>query len=476
MGRASFPFVGGSYAARSRTFDAQRTVNLYPEVSGSGTSRSVAALYGTPGLSLWATLDGGAVRGLLRFSATQAIAAAGACVYSVTADGAATQIGTISGGSAPVSMASNGTMVMLVTGGAGYFINPAAGTVTLINDADFTGADRVDYVDGYFVWNKRGTGQFQISQLYGTLIDGLDFATAEGSPDPLVSLIVDHRELWLLGQNSVEVFFNSGNADFPFERISGAFLELGCAAKHSVAKMDNSTIWLSADDRGQGIVVRAQGYTPQRISTHAVEYAMGQMADISDAVAWTYQQEGHAFYVLSFPTGGQTWVYDASTQQWHERAWRNPRTGALGRHRAQCHMAFAGGNIVGDWETGKLYRLDLDTFTDNGDPLPRIRRCPHLAAGGAWQFFQSLQLIMETGVGLASGQGSAPQAMLRWSDDGGFTWSNELWVGLGRMGERRARALWRRLGKGLDRVFEVTITDPVRVAIVDAVLSVESGR
>jgi hypothetical protein len=224
------------------------------------------------------------------------------------------------------------------------------------------------------------------------------------------------------------------------------------------------------------MVMRAQGYQPQRVSTHAVEYAIGQMSVISDAVAYTYQQEGHSFYVLNFPTAGQTWVYDASTDQWHERAWRDPLLGTLGRHRAQVHMAFAGENIVGDWETGNLYRLDLDTYSDNGAPIVRTRRCAHIASGGGWQFFSSLQLIMETGVGLASGQGSDPQAMLRWSDDGGLTWSSEAWVSMGRMGEYKRRALWRRLGKGRDRVFEVTITDPVKAVIVDAVLQVEAGR
>ena len=474
MGAASFPFVGGSYTARSRTFDAQRSLNLYPEMSGSGTSRSVAALYGTPGLALWASLAGGPVRGLLRFNETQALAVVGSTVYALTTAGVGVAIGSISAGTAPVSMASNGTTVMLVTGGTdGYFIDPAAGTVAAITDPDFLGGVRVDYIDGYFVWNVPGTGKFQISQLLGTDIDALDFATAEGSPDNLLSLIVDHRELWLMGVSSTEVWFNSGNIDFPFERIQGAFLEVGCAAASSVAKMDNSTFWLAADDRGQGMVMRAQGYQPQRVSTHAVEYAIGQMTSISDAVAYTYQQEGHSFYVLNFPAAGQTWVYDASTEQWHERAWRDPLLATLGRHRAQVHMAFAGQNIVGDWETGNLYRLDLDTYTDNGAPIVRTRRCAHIAAGGRWQFFRSLQVIMETGVGLATGQGSDPQAMLRWSDDGGHTWSNEHWSQMGRIGGYSQRVFWRRLGmttKLRDRVYECSGTDPVKVVIMGAEL------
>lgn len=467
---AQFPFVGASYMARSKTFDAQRCVNLYPEMSqsGPGPSKSIAALIGTPGLALWVALAGGGVRGLFRFTATQSVAVVGSNVWRVGSDAVATLIGTIPLGTTPVSMASNGQVVMLVTGPNGYVIDPAALSLTPISDADFHGADTVDFIDGYFVFNQPGTGKFQITNLYSTQIDPLDFATAEGAPDLLISLIVDHRELWLFGETSTEVWFNSGNVDFPFERIQGAFIEQGCAAAFSVAKMDNTVFWLAADGRGQGTVQRAAGYQPQRISTHALEFAIASYSRIDDAVAFTYQQEGHSFYQLNFPTAGKTWVFDASTGLWHERAWRNPVDGVLSRHRAQCQMAFAGETIVGDWETGNLYRLDLDTYTDNGNPLPRIRACSHLAADFKWQFFTALQIDMEAGVGLTAGQGSDPQAMLRWSDDGGFTWSNEMWAKIGKIGERRTRVRWRRLGKSRDRVFELTITDPVKVVIVGA--------
>ena len=469
-----FPFVGASYQARSRTFDAQRCVNLYPELSQSGPapSKSVMALIGTPGLALWSALAGGGIRGLLRFSATRAIAVCGANVYTVTTAGVGTLIGTISSGATPVSMATNGTAVMLVTGATGYVVDPVAGTVTQITDPDFVGADAVFFLDGYFVFNKPGTGQFQITSLYGTDIDSLDFATAEGSPDLLLTLIVDHRELWLFGENSTEVFFNSGNTDFPFERINGAFIEQGIAAKYSAAKMDNTVYWLAADDRGKGTVQRAVGYQPQRVSTHALEFALASYDRIDDAIAFTYQQEGHSFYVLILPTASKTWVFDAATGLWHERAWRDS-DGSLDRIRAQCQMAFAGENIVGDWETGNLYRLDLDTYTDNGAAIARIRACSHLSNDLKRQFFTALQIDMEAGVGLSSGQGSDPKAMLRWSNDGGFTWSNELWASIGKIGERRARVRWRRLGYARDRVFEVTITDPVKVCIVGASLEVQ---
>ena len=470
-----FPFIGAAYAARSANFDAQVCVNLYPEVSGSGSSKSPAALIGTPGLTLFATLPTGGVQGLLRFSAALAVAVAGGVVYLVSSAGAVEQIGTIGSASGPVSMASNGTQVMLVTGPAGYVIDPAAKTITAISTDAFSGADRVDFVDGYFVFNQPGTGKFQITGLYNTAIDGLDFATAEGSPDLLVSLIVDHRELWLFGETSTEVFFDSGNSDFPFERIQGAFMEHGCAAAQSVAKLDNSVFWMGADDKGRGIVFRAQGYVPQRISTHALESAIESYGDISDAIAWTYQQEGHAFYVLTFPSAGRTWCFDAATSLWHERAWHDA-DGVQQRHRGACHMAFAGRNIVGDWESGRLYALDLDAYTDNGDAIHRVRAASHIAAPDyQLQFFRALQIDMETGVGLQDGQGADPQAMLQWSDDGGHTWSNEHWVSIGKAGQHKARARWRRLGRSRDRVFRVTITDPVKICLIGASVIVGGG-
>lgn len=475
---AQFPFVGPSYSARSKNLDAQRCINMYPEMGGPN-SKNVAALIGTPGLSLWTTLAGGGVRGLLRFNSTLSVAVCGTNVYTVTSAGVSTLCGTIPNLSTPVSMASNGTVVMIVTGPGGYVLTPLTGAFTTITAPAFAGADKVDFIDGYFVFNKTGTGQFQITGLYSTGIDSLDFATAEGAPDLLVSLIADHRELWLFGETTTEVYFNSGNADFPFERIQGAFIEQGCAAKYSVAKADNSVFWLTADDRGQGMVMRAVGYQPQRVSDHAFEYSIGQYSRIDDAVAYTYQQEGHVFYVLNFPTANATWVFDASTNQWHERAWRNPTDGSLNRHRTNCQMAFIGENIAGDWETGKLYRLDLDTFTDNGNPITRVRVAPHLSDQNyRWQFFDSLQVDMQTGVGLSSlpgASGNDPQAMLQWSDDGGYTWSNELWSPIGKLGQRERRVRWRRLGRSRDRVFKVTITDPIRVAIIGASVNVRVG-
>jgi hypothetical protein len=276
----------------------------------------------------------------------------------------------------------------------------------------------------------------------------------------------------LFGTDSVEVWYDAGLADFPLARIQGAFNEIGCVAAFSIAKLDNGLFWLGTDARGQGIVYRANGYTGQRVSTHAIEYAIAQYGNISDAVAYTYQQEGHAFYVLTFPNGNATWVYDVATQAWHERAgWNN---GEFMRHRSNCQCNFGGNIIVGDYENGNIYTFDLDVYADNSNIQKWLRSWRAIPTGQnnlKRTSQHTLQLDCEAGVGINNGQGSDPQVMLRWSDDGGHTWSNEYWQSIGKIGQYFKRVIWRRLGMTLklrDRVYEVSGTDPVKIAIVGA--------
>lgn len=472
------PFVGGSYTSRSLSFDAQRTVNLYPVLSESGNSRSVAMLTTTPGHRKWLDVGDGPVRGLLRVDDALLVASGGK-LYRVTADKVVTELGALSG-TGLVRMASNGKAVMIVTGQAGYFLTLSTWKLAAITDPSFTGADCVDFLDGRFVWNRPGTGEFAVSQLYGTDIDALEYATAEGAPDKLVSLIVDHRELWLFGESTTEVWYNSGDPDFPLARMSNAFVEHGCAAAGSVAKLDNTVFWLGADDRGQGMLWRAQGYTPQRVSTFPVEAAWSEYERIDDAVAFTYQQGGHSFYVISFPAANATWVYDVAANLWHERAWReNTGLHRLHRVRGQLHAHYQGMHLVGDHETGRLYVLDETCYRDeangegeDGELIQRLRTAPYMSTGGARRRIHQLEIVMETGVGQESGQGEDPRAMLQWSDDGGHSWSHEHWVPMGRLGERRVRAVWRRLGSARERVLRLTVTDPVPVNLISARLEV----
>jgi hypothetical protein len=372
-------------------------------------------------------------------------------------------------------MSDNGIQLFVACNGPSFIYNSQTNVFQQITDGDFPGAVLVSYLDGYFVFNEPNSQKIWVTSLLdGLSVDPLDFASAEGSPDGVVGIIADHRELWVFGTNSIEVWYNSGNADFPLTRIQGAFNELGCAAAYSIAKMDNGLFWLGKDARGQGIVYRANGYTGQRISTHAVEWHIQQYGTLSDAIGYTYQQDGHSFYVLIFPTANTTWVYDVATQAWHERA--GFANGEFTRHRSNCQAFFQNNVLVGDFENANVYAFDLTDFSDNGSIQKWLRSWRALPTGQnnlKRTAHHSLQLDCETGVGLNIGQGSDPQVMLRWSDDGGHTWSSEHWVSIGKIGEYYRRAIWRRLGMTMklrDRVYEISGTDPVKIDIMGAEL------
>ena len=450
-------------------------VNLFPEIIPEG-GLEPAFLNRAPGLRLLASIGNGPIRGLWDFSpdSTTAFVVSGNQLFKIDTSYTPTLLGNVAG-TGPVSMADNGTQLFIAANGPSYIYNNTTNVFQQITDPDFPGAVTVGYLDGYFVFNEPNSQRLWITALLdGLSVDPLDFVSAEGAPDDVTGIIVDHREVWVLGTNSVEVWYNAGTADFPLQRIQGAFNEIGCISPYSLAKLDNGVFWLGSDARGKGIVYRANGYTGTRISTHAVEWQIQQYNDISDAVAYTYQQDGHAFYVLIFPSANTTWVYDVATQAWHERA--GFANGQFTRHRSNCQMAFNNEIVVGDFQTGNIYAFDLEDYSDNGQ-IQKWYRTWRALPTGQNNFKRtaqhSLQLNCESGVGLNLGQGSNPQVMLRWSDDGGHTWSNEHWAPIGQIGAYGRRTFWRRLGMTLklrDRVYELSGTDPVKIAIMGAEL------
>jgi hypothetical protein len=472
-----FPgFIGPSYRLQSINVDCQRCLNLYPELteSGKGKEGEVLSLVGTPGLSLLLTLATSPIRGVYRTSTGVLFAVGGTKLYRISSAWAATEIGTLNSSAGFVSMADNGTTMFLVDGDDGYTHTLAGSSLTTVTDPDWMGATQVVYQDGYFIFLKPNSQQFYISALNDVDVDALDIASSEAQPDNLVSMISDHRELWMFNSNSIEVFFNSGNADFPFERIQGAYIEHGCVAAFCTAKMNNQVFWIGQDENGAGIVYMARGYEPQRISTHAVELAIQSYGDLSNTKAYCYQENGHDFYVLNFESADTTWVYDASTGLWHERAYNN--NGVLERHRANFHSYVYSTHVVGDYENGKIYKLSSAVYSDAGDEITRMRIGPHASGGGNRIFYSKFQLDIETGVGLdGTTQGTDPQAMMQFSDDGGHTWSNEKWTTMGKIGQKKVRAKWERLGAARDRVFKVVITDPVKVTMIGADLEFEQG-
>jgi len=506
------PILGSTYVARSVNAADARMVNLFPEIVPEA-GKEPAFLQRAPGLKLLNTVGTGPVRGLWAFSSSDSTAfvVSGTELYKITTSYVPTLIGTVAG-TGPVSLADNGTQLFIAANGPSYIYNNTTSVFSAITDPDFPGAVTVCYLDGYFVFNQPNSQLMWVTAILdGTNIDALDFASTEGSPDGLIAVASNFREVWAFGTNSIEVWYDVGGTGFPLQRIQGAFNELGCAAPYSVAKMDNGLFWLGRDRRGQGIVYRANGYAGVRISTHAVEWQIQQYADMSDAIGYTYQQDGHSFYVLIFPSANTTWVYDAATQAWHERA--GFVDGQFTRHQSNCQMAFQNKIVVGDFQNGNIYAFDLDNYTDNGSiqkwlrswrALPQGTNNLHRTAQHSLQLDAQtgaylpgpfdvvdasspipIYLLSESGAFLITESGNRlivetgafvspqPSVMLRWSDDGGHTWSNEHWKYMGAVGQYFYRTIWRRLGmtvKLRDRVYEVSGTDPIKIAIMGAEL------
>jgi hypothetical protein len=426
----------------------------------------------------------------------------------VTADSVVTALGTGTGGAGTYTLSVASTVAVGVTM---YAINFS---VLPSTDGAFSGANTVDVIDNYIVYNNPTTQQFGATDLLSPISPQNSFSLKDGAPDDLVALIVDHREVFLLGEISSEVWTDVGAVPFPFQRIPGTSTQHGIAAPFSLARFGNSFCYVSRNNRGQAQIMQMNGYLPSRISTHAVENSITNQY-IDDAIAWTYQLEGHEIYVVTFPTLNLTWAYDNASSMWHKWLY-TANDNAYQRHRGNCCAVFQGMVLVGDYENGRIYELDKKNYTDNGQNVRRLRRAPHLVTDYQRQYFDELQIQFQPGVGttgLSQPTGDIfinspyiiypnasfiiapfetyvlgtqatlnntsittnPQAMLRWSNDGGSTWSKYYTVSIGQLGKYKNRAIWRRLGFARDRVFEVSITDPVNAVIIGANLKASGG-
>lgn len=460
------PFAVSSYTHRSLPISAQRLINLFPEAQPE-TAKARLPLLPAPGLRQLQDLGAGPVRGMHVMGGALYVVA-GTNVWLLGTTGSPSFIGSIVNGGS-VSLDSNGEKLCIVVPETyqAWVVDRAAGTLTQITDADFPGARAVTVIDGYYVFSKPNSNEFFLSAINDPFsFNALDFASAEGAPDNLIAPVRVGRDLWLFGEGSIEVWSNVGATDFPFLRVSGGFIARGSAAPFSIATRMGAATWLGNDR----VVYSASGIQPQRISTHGIEQAIAGYERVDDAVAWVYESEGHAFYVLSFPNAGDTWVFDFATGLWHERESEGRRI-----WRAGTGAAFAGGIAAGDAFDGRVWLLDPTHAWEGDAQIIRVATGTAFHSEGRKVAISRLAAEFEAGVGLGTGQGSDPKVWLRWSNDGGRTYSNDAEAHIGKQGEYRRRVEWRRLGQARERVFQIQWSDPVYTTLMAVNVDAEAG-
>lgn len=485
---SQLPLKLGAYSARSIIAEAQRCVNLYTEPNPED-AEAPTTHYPTPGLTVLASGGGMGGRGAYTASNGVLYIVKGTGVYRVTQGWDLVQLGTIPERNTPVGMVDDDTQVWLVDGTpVGYTIDLVTDNFQPIADPTYDGADTAQFLDGYVIFNRPNSQQFYCTNLNSTAFDPLFFASKTGAQDLLASLIVVHREIWLVGTSiSTEVWYDAGASLFPFQIFPGVFQQHGTPAKYSLATHDMSVFFLAQSEQGKAYVVEGVNYKLSRISTFAIENELRTYNTLSDAIGFCYKQAGHVFYVLTFPSANKTWVFDKTAGQWHERVYID-NDGQENRWRGMCYALAYGTDVTLDWQTGDLLKIDLDNYTDAGQPIVRRRGFPHLVNDGKRVHYASFIADMECGeynpfvgpLALASSSlycstsalassapfsNADPFVSLRWSDDRGRTWGNPVQQTIGAQGEYLTQPQWNRLGMARDRVFELFWSVPVKTAL-----------
>lgn len=476
MNIVPIPFCGGSYSALSLNINAQRSVNFYPVIIKS-LHKSVyepptIVMYPSPGKSLFTDLVGSSVRGAYEYNGTL-YTVCDTHFYSVDTAGAKTSLGTLFTNAGSVSIQCNTAQIAISDGHYGYTYNLTSGAFANITDSNFPGAGVTNFAehDGYMYGNINNSRRtIQSTILDASTWPALAYNDQLTFPDNLTGIFSDQREVFIHGRKGTEVRYDAGSTPFALEKVQNVTIQTGLAAVFSWAKIDNSFFWLTQDERGRGFVVRLNGYTPIIISTAAVNEAIQSYSTISDAIGFAYKEGNSQFYQLTFPTANVTWVYDASTNEWHEKS-----SFGIGRDIANCYAFFNGKHVIGDYNSGKLYYLSQDYLDEAGGIIQRIRTCQHQQAQGRVLFLFELWVDIEMGVGLNSGQGSEPLATLEISKDGGHTWVSYGTASMGKIGEYRRRMTWRPKCRARIFTFRLTISDPVRCYILGANAVVKVG-
>ena len=477
------PLTGGSYKHPSIDVNYQRCVNMYPVTAGP-EGRGENALIPTRGLLLLTTLGIGPIRCMITVGEFVYVVSANT-VYKLTINyltkvvTTTTTIGTLTTSSGTVYAAANPTQIIFVDGTAsGYILTISSEAWAVIADGDFTAAGQVKFLDGYFLYNQVSTGKIWNSALNnGTSWAATDVLTASSSTDNVLALGKSKGELWVFGEDTTEIFYDAANASgSPLSVRTGLGMQIGCGAAASVVEIDDLLVWM--DNRGYIVqssvspFIRSNnsGYTLKIISDDAVtaEFLSYRVRD--DAIACTYNDRGHLMYQITFPTVKKTWVYDYNSKMWHERSYYNSFTDSDEAHLGQYYTQFHSLHLMGGQASGMIYLSSELYYDDNGVDIRRIRTTPVQFEPTEHKMVVIDRLELRMGSGDAA-QGVTPYVSMRYSHNGGHTWSSEMNRSFGATGEYGKLIDWNRLGGGFEWLFEFSVVTPTKFSIIEAVIS-----
>ena len=464
-------FGVNSYKAKSGLISAERMLNCYSEITPQ-TSPFPNMVLGTAGLTVWKDTGVSLPVYGMRVMGENLYVVVCDKVYKIDSSKTVTLLGNITTEIGNVIMTDNGDQVTIqLPNGITYYCTPTASSLAQITDGDFNDSGSVTTLDGFTISALLNSNEFQWSDVNTTQNwNALNAATVEANSSKIVRVYQNNLELWFFKEDIIQVFYNTGSGSPLFQRKEGVYIEKGCASKYSVATMDNSFFFLGNDR----IVYQTIGYQLEPISTFPISQEIETYTTIDDAIGFTYVQDGHKFYCLTFPSANKTWEYDITTELWHERESVN-NGGKDGRWRANCQAYFAGKNLIGDFETGIIYEIDPDVYKENEAVIKREIIGTTMFKNFARMSLNKFVVMMDTGVGIATGQGINPQLVGRFSDNGGKTYTDELWQPIGAEGSFLTEVFWTKIGgKARSFIAKLNYSEPTKFHIVGAFVEVET--
>lgn len=478
-------FIGGTYVAQSPIVGCEECWNLFAEAETlPGQQEPKTALYRDPGLRVFGTAGSGPIRGLFMQDGRTFIAS-GSEFYEAAVDGTMTLLGTIAPGAGTVTFGTNGAggeQLLVLASGYVYILTLTTNAFAIVADADLPNGSiaSIGFIDGYALALVRDTATFYISALEDfSAWDPTDIFEKSRTSDFVRAMVIMFGQAWLFGSKTIEPWYDSGDASTPFSPVPDVMVMQGILSTDAWTFIANTVYWVGENEDGGRMAYQASGFSPKRISTHAVEAAWRTYRTVTDVTCWDYLHQGHAFVQFDFPTEDVSWVFDATTNLWHKRGYWDVSAGQYRAHLGRCHAFAFSKHLVGSRIDGIVYEQAADVYAD-GTALHRwMRRAPtlrkELRDEVHWRFYVTCEVGTTP---LLSGQGSNPQIMMRYSDTNTKTWSVERWKSTGKTGKYDARVVWNRLGMAFGphgRVYEISGTDPVPIALREAGVDLTEG-